>query len=50
MGFATEFTSLGSTMITKASGFISDLLPIIGAVAGLAFAGLALVYVKRFFS
>ena len=48
MGFATVFSSLSSSMISNASGFISDFAPIMAGLIGIAFAGYALVVLRRF--
>jgi len=48
MGFSSVFTSLASSMISNASGFISDFAPILAGLAGIAFAGYALYQVRRF--
>lgn len=48
MGFATVFSSLSSSIIGNATGFISDFSPILAGLVGIAFAGYALMQVRRF--
>lgn len=50
MGFSTVFSGIASDMITKAAGFIGDFSPILAGVVGIAFAGYALMVLRRFVS
>lgn len=48
MGFSGVFSNLSTTMITNAAGFIADFSPILGGLVGVAFAGYAILVIRRF--
>jgi len=50
MGFDTEITAIAGSMLTNAQGFVSDFAPILAIVTGIAFAGYALITLRRFLS
>jgi len=50
MGFATVITSITGSMLSSAQGFITDFAPLLALVTGIAFAGMALVTIRRFLS
>jgi len=48
MGFSSVFATLADDMISNATGFIGDFSPILAGLVGIAFAGYALIQVRRF--
>jgi len=48
VGFSAAFVALRAQMLTDAYGFLSDILPYVGAVVGVALAGFALRQIRRF--
>jgi hypothetical protein len=50
VGFDEVFAALAPSMITNAAGFISDFAPVFAGLVGIAFAGYALMVVRRFIS
>lgn len=48
MGFAGVFLTLRDQVLSDALGFITDILPYVGAVVGIALAGFALTQIRKF--